>query len=420
MATKTLPQGAPTPTRRKAVASTDTPVRSSDAPPADEATLPMRASAAGWRLLIDSSLSELHSLLDIALAMDISVGNNALVVDLVDIVDDLIDEGDIVRSSGSANDYYGECIRKVHAVLTAAKEIPELSDGMLAVLRSAHEAVTRISDVLDQAEVMEREPFDGSAAHAPEPAACQQDAQRSWRHIVRPLTRQIDAILSAAAPMDGWESAANGGFAKCNLRRAQQLLRANEHLLARASALDYYSRCIMEVQGLVIGARYMPDTAPEQPLVLEAACGLLKRIEGALNDVGLKTDVPPIELEVNERAFMAGKALAADLVEEAIALDDAGDDGGELEASYRGRGVAQNSFALRYLRQVIEQPDLLDGFSAALSCTLAAAGSANAAPEELRSLTFEDCIGGPNTKYISDEVVGSATVAADGDGGHHG
>lgn len=162
MATSTVPQGASAPIRRKAAPKTSVPTGVLHGAHHVEAVAP-QAAIPPWRIAVEDSLTELRGLLDAASSLDISFGNNAFVTDLIDIVDDLLETGDHLRRTGSADDYYNECIRKVHSVLAGAKEIVDLSDGMRAILRTAHDTVAGVAKILDEAALVNTDAFEARA-----------------------------------------------------------------------------------------------------------------------------------------------------------------------------------------------------------------------------------------------------------------
>lgn len=103
--------------------------------------------------------------------------------------------------------------------------------------------------------------------------------------------------------------------------------------------------------------------------------------------------------------FMAGKSLAADLIEAALTIAGTGyeADRAAIQARYRGRGVPQMDFMAPYFERLQAEPELGDGFRAALGSHLVACGNAGDTPDGLRRLTFEDYMGGPGTEYVAEE-----------------
>lgn len=87
--------------------------------------------------------------------------------------------------------------------------------------------------------------------------------------------------------------------------------------------------------------------------------------------------------------FMRGKCLAAYLVKTAEPHTD-GDDA-SLNASYRDDGVPQVNFARPMLERLLAEPDLMDGFSAALSSMLAELGKPSGTGEGTAVLSYEGC-----------------------------
>lgn len=228
----------------------------------------------------------------------------------------------------------------------------------------------------------------------------------SWRAVVADLVDQVERLMGAAAHMD-LDSSQNGAFARGLLYEAQQIFDRHAAILHTGDPDDYYGECIMPVQYRIVGARHMPETATGMDTVLDLAVGHLERISRVLDDASTAPPAPPLPITAVDQlvadAFMSGKDLCCELVEEAIRIEQSGSDESELSAAWRGRGVPQNNFARRFLTKVIEEPELLEGFSAALSCTLRCAGTANDNPGSMRAVTFEDFVGGPDTKYTSEE-----------------
>lgn len=110
----------------------------------------------------------------------------------------------------------------------------------------------------------------------------------------------------------------------------------------------------------------------------------------------------PSEFEAADN-FMAGKALAADLIEVSLAANRTGDRA-DLLAKYRGRNVSQDVFARDYLDAVHARPHLVEGFCAGLSAFLASAPTAALTPASVREASYLDCVGGPDTVYEGDEI----------------
>lgn len=105
------------------------------------------------------------------------------------------------------------------------------------------------------------------------------------------------------------------------------------------------------------------------------------------------------------RNFMAGKALAADLIQAALTIAGTGyeADRAAIQARYRGRGVPQLDFLAPFFVRLQAEPQLADGFRAALGSHLVACGNAGDTPDGLRELPFEEYTGGPGTKYVAEE-----------------
>lgn len=102
--------------------------------------------------------------------------------------------------------------------------------------------------------------------------------------------------------------------------------------------------------------------------------------------------------------WLRGKDLCADMVAEAIKFSGDAMDRADLQATFRGRGVEQHVFVRPYFDKAQADPDMLEGFLAALSSTLAVAGPANDDPASMQDLTWDDCVGTPETVYMTEEV----------------
>ena len=92
-----------------------------------------------------------------------------------------------------------------------------------------------------------------------------------------------------------------------------------------------------------------------------------------------------------ESDFMEGVDLAIDIFKMGKGLLGTEQDGCELSAKLRGKGVEQNNFALGCVQQVIDCPQLAEGFAAVLSSISAVQGQVE--PEELASLTYAQIAG---------------------------
>lgn len=112
------------------------------------------------------------------------------------------------------------------------------------------------------------------------------------------------------------------------------------------------------------------------------------------------------------RNFMLGKGLAARMIAKAIEISEEGSDRAYLEARYRGRDVPQDVFVRPFFASLLANPEMLDGFMAALANTLVTAGSGNDCPEKMSSLLWDDIAGHVDTKYCADEVAPPAEPRA--------
>lgn len=89
-------------------------------------------------------------------------------------------------------------------------------------------------------------------------------------------------------------------------------------------------------------------------------------------------------------SFMKGKCLAAMLALESMKAN--ADSDANLCASFRDAGVQQDNYARKFLQQLLQRPDLLDGFAAGLSSIMGEAMEAvigNA--ESVASISYDAC-----------------------------
>ncbi len=77
---------------------------------------------------------------------------------------------------------------------------------------------------------------------------------------------------------------------------------------------------------------------------------------------GESASIPP---NGDRTIFMDGVRLAADMLDHAERLNLRGC-GASIVGEFR-EGVPQDNFALTFIRQALEQPDLIEGFAAVLS-----------------------------------------------------
>jgi hypothetical protein len=93
---------------------------------------------------------------------------------------------------------------------------------------------------------------------------------------------------------------------------------------------------------------------------------------------------------MSARNFLAGRNLAVDLLREARALD-ADEKEWSIAPEGRANGKVQDNYALRYIDQLIQHPELREGFAAVLSDCL---GPAPFDPPELyRRYTYAQMTG---------------------------
>jgi hypothetical protein len=98
------------------------------------------------------------------------------------------------------------------------------------------------------------------------------------------------------------------------------------------------------------------------------------------------TPAPSVESD-----FMEGVGLAIDIFKMGKALPVSEQDACELAARLRGKGVQQNNFALGFVQQLIDSPQLAEGFAAVLSNVAAVRGQVE--PGELARLTYAQIAG---------------------------
>jgi hypothetical protein len=116
--------------------------------------------------------------------------------------------------------------------------------------------------------------------------------------------------------------------------------------------------------------------------------------------------------DCRRREFMAGKALAVDMLEDAHDVERTDDSTpkSEVFAKFRGRGVPQDVSCMDYFDLVEGEPDLRAGFFAVVAQAIFEASdvmvNSNSA-DEIRNATFEDCYGGPDTVYAAKEDAGA-------------
>jgi hypothetical protein len=169
------------------------------------------------------------------------------------------------------------------------------------------------------------------------------------------------------------------------------------HPLTSVTARSWMNR-LADIQSMVEGAAAVDKDRSRANI----ASGLLKTLGGIVNTLDA-TDWPhESDDEHHARDFMAGKALAADMIEEAEAIATEGR--AELEASLRGRDVPQDLFVAKYLEAVNADTSLAQGFEAGLSGNLVATCTGgNLSGDFVRQLTVDECHGSPDTKYMAEE-----------------
>ncbi|MES1979752.1 MAG: hypothetical protein V4451_17060 [Pseudomonadota bacterium] len=94
----------------------------------------------------------------------------------------------------------------------------------------------------------------------------------------------------------------------------------------------------------------------------------------------------------SEAAFMAGRDLAINIWLYGESLEGKNDPS-DIMARYR-KGQPQNNFALAAIKQVIERPELAEGFAAVLT-GLACTQGAQPFPSDIAKLTYAQIVGKP-------------------------
>jgi hypothetical protein len=162
---------------------------------------------------------------------------------------------------------------------------------------------------------------------------------------------------------------------------------------------------LFHLESFLFGAVAMEQTPKALRALLEQPIAALDNASASFDEGGL--DDEPAEAahladdHVTEDHFMAGKALAADLLDAAQSLS--ADNTVELLAMYRGRNVPQVVFMRDYFETVVARPHLAEGFFASLSAFTALAFAGPIDPEQIREATYLDCVGGPDTVYVEEE-----------------
>jgi hypothetical protein len=168
---------------------------------------------------------------------------------------------------------------------------------------------------------------------------------------------------------------------------------------------------LCDVQALLEGCQGVEVGKPRATLI----GGVLVKLAQLKADLVSGKWPEESERDAMKRGFMAGKALAADMVEKAPQLLEEAMDAGNLDhalsllAYYRGRGVPQHVFVLPYFERIENDPALRAGFMATL--TEALSGEGRLWPSEIREATYLDCFGGPDGRYLAEEPEGSAGLA---------
>lgn len=222
-----------------------------------------------------------------------------------------------------------------------------------------------------------------------------------WRHIVLDLLDELCALLDAACSLDICEG--NNAYANTVVRGAIDLLNEHEDLLHRGTADDYYGSCFTRVEAELMAVRDMRELSAAMKGTLSVAYDKASEISKVLDGADLVPPSPPSPGSAEEDPnFMEGLRLFADTHAQACRIRNAGSDKADLYARNRGRGVPQNNFAKSFLQQVVRRPDLLEGFAAGM-CHALSITADNGVTDELRELSWEDYVGGPDTKYITEE-----------------
>lgn len=169
---------------------------------------------------------------------------------------------------------------------------------------------------------------------------------------------------------------------------------------------------LSDIQAFLLGAIAVDELKPRATLAIAA----LKNVKAMVKTLEAQHWPEESEDDCRRREFMAGKALAVDMLEDAHDVERAANftPKSELFAKWRGRDVPQDVFCMDYFDQVEVESSLRAGFFAVVAQAIFEASDV-IAPDEIRNATFDDCYGGPDTAYTSEEDMDVTPVPADKD-----
>lgn len=368
------------------------------APPAPPAATAAPVSPPTWREQVRDLLPEVQERLENVSEMHaLYAGEHGwMAVVLLRRALDLIERHAPILNAGAPDDYDTLCAMPAHANVVAAMHLPDTAMGVPEILEPAVLLLEKISTIAGS--TPSKPPAPALPAPLRNPAALKRgidiycdmaDALKATKHACYfcPSTRWKGTRMNTAAVRDA-------------LRAAQE----------SDETLEGFCFAIAGVVAIHEGGELMPEVAEEirampPEWVTEPGTFWNQDDQNSRNEQS-PAQAAPAAVASEVEAFMAGKALCADLV---VAADaHGGSDEAGLEASYRGKGVPQSVFTMEFLQKIVEQPELLPGFAAALASKLAYDESA----DELRAPSYEECFGGPGVHYV-DSSGGPAVLVAD-------
>lgn len=241
--------------------------------------------------------------------------------------------------------------------------------------------------------------------------------QRPPKAAAAPTIDQVKAKLladahSAYLGLQGAQECGESGDAGARLLACAEgalvdsIQMAERRPMTSVSASAWLNK-LYTVQAYLEGAMALDGDSP-RGITTQAPYAIIQRLITALD----RPDWPTESYEdAYARDFMAGKSLGADLLDAAIAAEAEGDHS-ELLAYYRGRDTTQKEFVRPFFDAVRADPSLADGFFAVLSGHLICAPEAGAVPDSVRSASYEDCVGGPDTKYMAEDMAEAGEALA--------
>jgi len=292
--------------------------------------------------------------------------------------------------AGSVDDYKTTAY-DVHAFLIAAINLDDTAAGLPEILEPVARTMDRIATLVDEASIQPEAPPQPSGEH-------EQQAFMAGKTLF------CNVMTAVAANRDAtW------------LDAAYRYPGVPIDVSAISEALDTIARQPELRHGFCAAATGFLNSAVDSGIISLTA-RVIQELSHDQCGAGTGEQCDPSQIEerrdIDSRQqahapFLAGVALCADMIQVAIDLDAAGDDecdAASLWACVRGRGVQQRSFAAEFLNKITAQPELLEGFAAALSSHLVATGNGGEDPYQLKNFTERDHVGGPDTMYLEEEV----------------